>query len=52
MGLTEPKRDSRAEAEAIVKYMVEKGLTGYMMDVLDLVKGVHSPLSVWVVSSG
>ena len=39
LGLTEPTRDSRAEAETIVKYLVENGLSGYMMKVLDMVRG-------------
>jgi len=52
LGLTEPTRDSRAEAETIVKYLVENGLSGYMMKVLDMVRGVHSPMSVcgWLVT--
>ena len=54
MGFTEPSAtcDSRAEAEAIVKYLIADGLGGYMMLILDLVKNVHSPLAVcgWLVT--
>ena len=52
LGLTEPRRDSRAEAEAIVQYMAAHSLADYMMKVLDMVRGVHSPMSVcgWLVT--
>ena len=35
-----------------MKYLVVNGLSGYMMKVLDMVRGVHSPMSVcgWLVA--